>query len=126
MILADKNRLEQIFLNLITNARDAMATKGSGERTLSISTYEENGHGVATVADTGTGMPQDLQERIFEPFFTTKEVGKGTGLGLSISYNLVKELRGNIEFISKEGEGTTFRVIFPIVDAGKPNTPAVQ
>jgi C4-dicarboxylate-specific signal transduction histidine kinase len=113
MVMADKNRLEQVFLNLITNARDAMDAKDSKEKVLSISTGFENGKVVATVSDTGTGMPKEVQERIFEPFFTTKEVGKGTGLGLSITYNLIRDFKGHIEVDSTEGVGTTFRVSFP-------------
>ena len=115
MIMADKNRLEQVFLNLITNARDAMDTKERGDKSLSISTHKKNGTAVAVISDTGTGMSQAVQERIFEPFFTTKEVGKGTGLGLSISYNLIRDFRGNIEVESTEGKGTTFRVSFPAI-----------
>jgi PAS domain S-box-containing protein len=113
MILADKNRLEQVFLNLITNARDAMDANELKEKVLSISTGWENGKAVARVSDTGTGMPKEVQERAFEPFFTTKEVGKGTGLGLSITYNLVKDFKGTIEVDSTEGVGTTFRLSFP-------------
>jgi PAS domain S-box-containing protein len=113
LILADKNRLEQIFLNLITNARDAMEGKGTGAKVLSISTRREGDRAVAIVSDTGTGMSKAVQERIFEPFFTTKEVGKGTGLGLSISYNLVKDFNGHIEVESTEGVGTAFEVSFP-------------
>lgn len=114
-IMANKNPLEQIFLNLVTNARDAMESRGKdNQKKLSISTLQERGKVVARVSDTGTGIPRDIHEKIFEPFFTTKEVGKGTGLGLSITYNLVKNFEGEIELESTSESGTTFRVAFPI------------
>jgi PAS domain S-box-containing protein len=112
-IMSDKNRLEQIFLNLITNARDAMDAKPSGPKKLTITTYMKDSMVVAEISDTGTGMSTQILDKIFEPFFTTKEVGKGTGLGLSITYNLVKELEGKINVESTLNEGTIFRVCFP-------------
>jgi len=115
-IQGDKNRLEQIFLNLVTNARDTMETVGSDrEKKLTISTRQEGEYVVAVVSDTGEGMSEQTQHKIFEPFFTTKQVGRGTGLGLSISFNLVKDFNGDIEVDSTLDEGTTFRLIFPIV-----------
>ncbi|UCG79603.1 MAG: PAS domain-containing sensor histidine kinase, partial [Desulfobacterales bacterium] len=115
-ILADKNRLEQIFLNLVTNARDAMEAKGPGAiKKLTITTtYEKDGRVVALVSDTGTGISKQAQEKIFEPFFTTKEVGQGTGLGLSITYRLVEDFGGDIDVKSSSDKGTTFRISFPI------------
>ncbi len=114
-ILADKNRLEQIFLNLVTNARDAMEAKGpEAIKKLTITTYQERERVVALVADTGTGMLKEVPEKIFEPFFTTKEVGKGTGLGLSITYGLVKDFRGDINVKLTSHIGTIFRISFPI------------
>lgn len=114
-ILADKNRLEQIFLNLITNARDAMEAKEpEARKELTIRTYQEGGSVVATVSDTGTGMSEGTQQRVFDPFFTTKEPGKGTGLGLSITYNLVKDFKGDIDVESAPGAGTTFTIRFPV------------
>ncbi|MBW2109148.1 MAG: PAS domain S-box protein, partial [Deltaproteobacteria bacterium] len=113
MVLADRNRLEQIFLNLVTNARDAMETGETTEKRLTITTRLEDGKAIAVVSDTGTGIPADIREKIFQPFFTTKEVGKGTGLGLSISYNLVKDFKGEIDMRSTEGRGTMFTISFP-------------
>lgn len=114
-ILADKNRLEQIFLNLVTNARDAMEAKGpEAIKKLTITTYQERNKVVALVADTGEGMSKETREKIFEPFFTTKEVGKGTGLGLSITYGLVKDFGGDIEVKLSSDIGTIFKVSFPI------------
>jgi PAS domain S-box-containing protein len=114
-VLADKNRLEQIFLNLITNAGDAMEAKGQeATKELTITTYQDEKSVVAEISDTGTGMVEAVQKKIFDPFFTTKEAGKGTGLGLSISYNLVKDFMGNIDVESAPGVGTTFTTRFPI------------
>jgi len=114
-IMADHNRLEQIFLNLVSNARDAMDTKVTGkEKRLTIKSYAKRGHVIASVTDTGKGMPKEVLEKIFEPFFTTKEIGKGTGLGLSITYNLVTKFNGSIKAASEPGEGTTFTLSFPI------------
>ncbi|WP_448382626.1 ATP-binding protein [Desulfosoma sp.] len=119
-VLGVANRLEQVFLNLVMNARDAMEEKrqrGDGEAEAMVLHIRTSRHGdrvVVTVSDTGTGIPEGLRERIFEPFFTTKEVGRGTGLGLSISYGIVKECGGTIEVHSEEGCGATFRLTFPV------------
>lgn len=112
-VLADRNRLEQVFLNLVTNARDAMETGESSEKRLTITTRLKDGKAIAVVSDTGAGIPAEIREKIFQPFFTTKEVGKGTGLGLSISYNLVRDFKGEIDVRSSEGRGTTFTISFP-------------
>lgn len=118
-VLAVANRLEQVFLNLVMNARDAIEEKRqrgeekAGDMVLYIRTFREGDKIVAIVRDTGTGIPEGVRERIFEPFFTTKEVGRGTGLGLSISYGIVKECGGSIEVESEEGRGTSFRLVFP-------------
>jgi PAS domain S-box-containing protein len=113
-IPAAANRLEQVFLNLVMNARDAMEEQGAGrERLLRIRSFREGDSVVVTVADTGVGIPEEIRERIFEPFFTTKEVGRGTGLGLSISYGIVKDYGGSIRMESEVGGGTTFTLTFP-------------
>jgi histidine kinase len=124
-IRGDRNRLEQIFLNLIMNARDAMDEKDaladkSVEKILQISSFRENDKVVVTISDTGLGMSEEVKEKIFEPFFTTKPVGKGTGLGLSISFGIVLDYDGSIEFESVEGRGTTFRIRFPAADEESP------
>jgi len=119
-IMADHNRLEQVFINLVTNAVDAMDKKGDElgdidwKRLLKIKSFSENGQAVVTVTDTGTGIPKEIIDKIFEPFFTTKEVGKGTGLGVSISYGIVKDYNGTIEIKSEVGKGTTFELRFPV------------
>lgn len=118
-ILADENRIEQVLINLVNNARDAMETKrelgDSAEPSLlSVRSFMENDRVVVTVSDTGVGIPLKNRGRIFEPFFTIKDVGKGTGLGLSISYGIVRDYDGRIEFETEEGVGTTFKISFPI------------
>jgi C4-dicarboxylate-specific signal transduction histidine kinase len=114
-MLGDKNRLEQIFLNLVANARDAMVAKGPKTiKKLTITTCHEGDSVLATVSDTGTGIPDKIQKKIFDPFFTTKEPGKGTGLGLSIAYNLAKDFKGEMDVTSTLDVGTTFRIRFPI------------
>jgi len=117
-IMADHNRLEQVFINLIINAMDAMEEKEEKEKKkikkiLSIRSYLEDKKVVVTVSDTGVGIPEKIMDRVFEPFFTTKQVGKGTGLGLSISYEIIKEYGGTIDIKSEEGVGTTFILKFP-------------
>ncbi|WP_456432810.1 hybrid sensor histidine kinase/response regulator [Thermosulfuriphilus sp.] len=105
----DPTALEQIILNLVINARDAMPQGGS----LSIKTFSEGKRVIMEISDTGLGIPPEIQERIFEPFFTTKKEDKGTGLGLSMVYFLIKALKGDIEVRSLPQEGTTFRMTFP-------------
>lgn len=116
-IRGDANQLEQVFLNLITNARDAMENVPRKE--LNIATFLIRHNGWSDVAveiqDTGVGIREEDLEKVFEPFFSTKEVGKGTGLGLSICYGIVEAHGGRIEVQSKVGEGTTFRVILPVL-----------
>jgi len=113
-IMADSNKLEQVFINLVTNARHAMEEKSPGStRLLQIKSSFDNGDVIVSVSDTGSGIPNDIIDRIFDPFFTTKQVGKGTGLGLSISYGIVKDYGGAIRVKSEVGKGTTFELRFP-------------
>jgi two-component system NtrC family sensor kinase len=116
-IWGDANQLEQVFLNLISNAKDAMERSDrKRELTITTSLLHHNGWNdiEILVRDTGTGIPQDDVEKIFEPFFSTKEVGKGTGLGLSICYGIIEAHGGRIEVESNLEEGTTFRVMLPV------------
>ncbi|MBI4767659.1 MAG: two-component sensor histidine kinase [Deltaproteobacteria bacterium] len=115
LISADPNRLNQILVNLIINAVDAMEGKG----TLTLRTYQRPSEkkAVLEVSDTGGGIPPENIPKIFEPFFTTKEVGKGTGLGLSTVYGIVQEHGGTIEVRSEVGKGTTFILEFPLEEA---------
>jgi len=118
-VMADHNRLEQVFINLVLNAMDAMDEKEKRlgkekiEKILSIRSYLEDREIVVTVSDTGIGIPEKIMDRLFEPFFTTKQVGKGTGLGLSISYGIVKDYDGAIDVKSEEGIGTTLILRLP-------------
>jgi signal transduction histidine kinase/ActR/RegA family two-component response regulator len=117
-ILADLGQLEQVIINLVINARDAMPSGG----TISIRTFavERGGSRVGlSVTDTGVGIPPEIRERIFEPFFTTKEPGKGTGLGLSMVYGIVQQSGGTIAVDSIVGAGTTFTIEFPASGAEK-------
>jgi histidine kinase len=119
-VFANSNRLEQVFVNLLINARDAIEEKCEkvGQKTavkkISLRTRSEGGKVVIEVKDTGIGIPKSLLDRIFEPFFTTKRVGKGTGLGLSISYGIVQDYEGKIEVETKLGEGSCFIIEFPV------------
>jgi PAS domain S-box-containing protein len=134
-ILADAGQIEQVLMNLTTNARDAMPSGG----TLTIGTERvqldrdfvaRHGFGVPgayamiTVADTGMGMDDRTRERIFEPFYTTKEVGKGTGLGLSIVYGIIKQHEGHITVDSEPGMGTIFSIYLPLVPTDDEKAPA--
>jgi len=124
LILADHNRLEQVFINLVTNAIDAMDEKAelqehkNLEKRLVIRTFSKEDKVIAIVEDNGIGMNEDVQQQFFEPFFTTKKIGKGTGLGVSISYGIVKDYDGTINVQSEPGQGTKFILTFPEVYHG--------
>ncbi|MEI9949014.1 MAG: ATP-binding protein [Pseudomonadota bacterium] len=123
MLSADQSQVEQVLLNLVINARDAMPEGGelrieTGEETLGESAAREihlppGRYTVLTVADNGTGMTESTQARLFEPFFTTKEFGKGTGLGLSTVHEVVRQNAGHIAVRSTLGKGTEFRILLP-------------
>lgn len=109
-IESDRGQLQQVFLNILNNALQAMDDGG----TLSVATFERDEESIGvTIQDTGHGMSEETLKRVFEPFFTTKEAGKGTGLGLSITYGLVKKLGGSVDVQSKVGKGTRFTVYLP-------------
>ena len=107
-ILVNKDEMYQVFLNLITNARDAMPHGGI----LTITTKKRKGMEII-FEDSGVGIPREIRDKIFDPFFTTKEVGKGTGLGLSITRSIVERYGGTIEVESEEGRGTNFTIKLP-------------
>jgi hypothetical protein len=108
-----EHQLQQVFLNLFLNARDAMPSGGW----LSVETRVEGDRVVAEVADTGSGIPSEHLARIYDPFFTTKSIGRGTGLGLSITYGIVQEHGGTIRCDSAVGHGTRFSLAMPAAPA---------
>jgi CheY-like chemotaxis protein len=110
-VMGDSRQLQQVCLNLVTNAVQAMMPQGRG--TLTVATRLEGGQVVLEVSDTGRGIPEGARAHVFEPFFTTKGEGEGTGLGLSVSYGIVAAHGGSIEVASTSTSGTTFRVTLP-------------
>jgi PAS domain S-box-containing protein len=114
-VLANTTELQQVFLNLIVNAVQAM----NGDGILSLSCRQEDVDIIVSVRDTGSGIDKENIDKIFNPFFTTKEPGAGTGLGLSIAHHIISKLGGRILLESKEGKGTTFTIILPVANQGK-------
>ncbi len=111
IVLGIEHQLQQVFLNLFLNARDAMPRGGW----LSVSTrFDEDGMVVVEVADTGSGIPSEHLARIYDPFFTTKAIGRGTGLGLSITYGIIRDHQGSIQCDSAMGQGTKFTLTLPL------------
>ena len=121
VVLANSIQLEQVFINLLTNARDAVAD--SPRKAIRISASLGPTAVEIAFADTGHGIAPGLEQRIFDPFFTTKEVGKGTGLGLSITYGIIKEHGGTISVVSQPGEGATFLIQLPMLSPDQPKAP---
>lgn len=116
LVVGNAIQLEQVFVNLLTNARDAVAE--SPRKVIRISVALSSTGVEVAVADTGHGIPSGLERRVFDPFFTTKEVGKGMGLGLSITYGIIKEHGGTISVLSPPGEGATFLIHLPLASGG--------
>lgn len=127
LVEADGSQIDQVFMNLFLNARDAMAD--GGHLTIETEQVLVNGrfadvhpwaragrYVLVTVTDTGTGMPREVADRVFEPFFTTKGARKGTGLGLAVAYGIVRQHRGMLHCYSEPGLGTTFKIYFPALE----------
>ncbi|MDM8543152.1 PAS domain S-box protein [Desulfococcaceae bacterium HSG9] len=135
LVMADPGRLEQVFVNLLINARHAIEDQDehrtlniesrmsnsdgnlSAPKSIRLTTFADQENVIIQVCDTGAGIPQAIRNKIFEPFFTTKEVGKGTGLGLSISYGIIKEFRGDIRAESNNDKGACFVISLPFQNA---------
>ena len=114
------NRLQQVFFNLLNNARDAIQEKMELDMELHgdilVRTFTEGDRVIAAFSDNGPGIPDSVRNKIFEPFFTTKQTGRGMGLGLAITYGIVRDYGGTITIDSRVGEGTTFLLSFPKAD----------
>ena len=110
LIQAYPQQLNQVFMNILVNAAQAIEKKGE----IRIATKLINGYVQIKISDTGCGIPKDNLNKIFDPFFTTKEVGKGTGLGMNIAYGIIKKHKGSIEVESTIGKGTTFIIKLPV------------
>jgi len=111
IIAGDQAQLQQVILNLISNAIDAIGKDG----TVSVKSRADDSKIRIVIADTGPGIPENMQKKIFDPFFTTKSSGKGTGLGLWISYTIIEKLGGSLSLSSQAGQGAEFTVTLPIV-----------
>jgi two-component system NtrC family sensor kinase len=111
-VLVQPNQMDQVILNLLNNARDAIGKEG----TITVTTRVKEGEVVTSVQDTGCGISEAQMPQIFFPFYTTKGVGKGTGLGLSISYGILKSFDGRFEVESEVGKGSRFIIYLPVAN----------
>ena len=127
VVHADSMQIEQVMMNLVTNARDAMPEGGyltistemvdlDDEFILANGYGEQGAYVLISVSDTGVGIDEQTRGRVFEPFYTTKEVGKGTGLGLAIVYGIIKQHNGYVDVHSEPGKGTTFKIYLPAIE----------
>ncbi len=114
LLVGSEDQLQQVFMNLISNAAEAMDAKGGGVLLIETRHSLNNNNITISFSDTGVGIPTENESRLFEPFFTTKKKGKGVGLGLSVAYGIIKEHDGCINVASEVGKGTTFKVVLPL------------
>jgi CheY-like chemotaxis protein/two-component sensor histidine kinase len=137
VVMADASQIDQVLINLATNARDAMPGVGKlristeyfvmDDHYIDVRGYGATGeYALMTVSDTGSGMNEETRRRIFEPFFTTKSQEKGTGLGLAMVYGIIQQSGGDILVYSEPGKGTTFKIFLPRVEAGPAQPPEVR
>jgi signal transduction histidine kinase/CheY-like chemotaxis protein len=125
-VSANAGQLEQVFVNLLVNAAQAMGEGGAGGKEIVVATYTDiTGRAVAEVRDSGPGIPLEIQRRLFDPFFTTKAVGQGSGLGLSICHAIVHAMGGEISVESVPGKGAIFRVVLPAANP-RPSSPSMR
>ena len=117
-IMGFPGQIDQVLMNLLTNAAQAMGDKGG---TIKVAASNQDHCVLLTVADDGPGIPKDVLPRIFDPFFTTKDVGEGSGLGLSIVHGIVERHGGHIDVESEPGQGTKFSISFPLPPAVRPS-----
>jgi len=113
-IIGSEDQLQQVFMNMVSNAVEAMDASGGGTLSVHTSHLLEEDKVMVSFKDTGTGIPEENMSRLFEPFFTTKTKGKGVGLGLSVAYGIVEEHGGAIQVDSSPGKGTVFSVLLPV------------
>ena len=127
-VFADGHQLQQVLLNLIINAEQAMLSARRPRRRCVVRTWHdaEQESVVLEINDDGPGIPDDVQPKIFDPFFTTKDVGKGTGLGLTVAYAIVQEHGGTIRLESRPGAGASFYVELPVTGADLSHSPAMR
>jgi PAS domain S-box-containing protein len=124
-VMADAGQIEQVVMNLVVNARDAMPRGGKLAITTSSITTPTGRYVRLAVSDTGEGMTDEIRARVFEPFFTTKPQGYGSGLGLATAYGIVEQANGQIRVDSEPGKGSSFSVILPVIDAAETTTPLI-
>jgi signal transduction histidine kinase len=113
-LTGSEDQLQQVFMNIVSNAAEAMESAGKGELSITTRHSSKNDKIKILFKDTGVGIPEENFSRLFEPFFTTKKKGKGVGLGLSVAYGIIQEHHGSIYVQSKKGNGTTFIIDIPL------------
>jgi PAS domain S-box-containing protein len=125
-VMADAGQIEQVVMNLVVNARDAMPRGGKLSITTATTKTPHGHHVRLTVTDTGDGMTDEIRARVFEPFFTTKPQGQGSGLGLATAYGIVEQANGQIRVDSTPGKGSSFSVLLPVIDASELPPPVIS
>ena len=113
-LTGSEDQLQQVFMNIVSNAAEAMESTGKGELSITTRHSSKNGKIMVSFKDTGVGIPDENLSKLFEPFFTTKKKGKGVGLGLSVAYGIIQEHHGSINVQSEKGNGTTFIIEIPL------------